>query len=113
MDDAKLRTVWQQRQQADTVAPLSLPLANLMKRTLAKRVRQLARLAAVWEEVVPPQMADHTALQSYQRSILTVLVDSAPHRFQLQTLLAGGLLMEIRRRFSGPLDKVKLLPGRF
>ena len=36
MDDAQLRTVWQQRQFHDRVAPLSAPLATLMKHNLAQ-----------------------------------------------------------------------------
>ena len=113
MDDAQLRTVWQQRQFDDRIAPLSQPLGAFMKRVLAKRVRRLSRLAAIWDEVIPPQIGEHTALESFNGGVLRVLVDSAPHRFQLQTLLSGGLQREIQRRFEGPLNKVRLVPGQF
>ena len=113
MDDAQLRTVWQQRQFHDRVAPLSAPLATLMKHNLAKRVRQLSKLAEIWDEVIPEQIACHTALEGYHRGVLTVMVDSAPHRYQLQVLLAGGLQSEIQARFSGAITKIKLEPGQF
>ena len=113
MDDAQLRTVWQQRQFDDRTAHLSQPLTLLMKHTLAKRVRQLSKLAEVWDEVVPESIRDHTALEGFQRGVLTVIVDSSTHRYQLRTLLSGGLLGEIRRRFPAALDRVRLVPGQF
>ncbi len=112
MDDAQLRTVWQQRQLREPAVPLGLPLAYLMKHTLGRRVRQVGRLAEIWEEVIPAPLAEHTALEGFRSGTLTVLVDSAPHRFQLRQLLDGGLLDELRRRFSGALNKVRLVPGQ-
>jgi len=113
MDDFKLRTVWQQRQFKDRAAPLGQPLANLMKHTLAKRVRQLSQLAGVWDELIPDDIRDHTALEGFNRGVLSVMVDSAPHRFLLQNLLNGGLRREIQGRFAGGLDKIRLVPGQF
>jgi predicted nucleic acid-binding Zn ribbon protein len=113
MDDAQLRTVWQQRQIDDRVAHLSQPLAVLTKRVLAKKVRQLSRLAAIWDEIVPQAIAEHTALESFVRGTLTVIVDTASHRFQLHTLLSNGLLKNLQSRFSGALERVKLVPGQF
>lgn len=113
MDDSQLRTVWQQRQINDRSAHLSGPLAMLMKHTLAKKVRQLSNLAEVWDEVIPAGIRDHTALDSMNKGVLTVMVDSAAHRFLLQTLLNNGLTKAIQARFSGALGKVKLVPGQF
>lgn len=113
MDDAQLRTVWQQRQLGEPATLLGEPLAVFMKRKLAKRVRQLSRLAAVWDEVIPAEISRHTALDGLQRGVLTVLVDSAPHRFQLQTLLDAGLKAEIQTRYAGCLNRIRLVPGRF
>lgn len=113
MDDAQLRTVWQQRQFNDRAVPLNKPLALLMKYTLGRRVRQLGRLAEIWEEMIPEGLLRHTALESFRSGVLAVLVDSAAHRFQLRTLLDGGLMRELQRRFSGALNKVRLTPGQF
>ncbi len=113
MDEAQLRTVWQQRQFNDRAMPLSQPIGILMKHTLAKRAKQLGQLSEIWDEVVPEEIAEHTALEGFHRSVLTVMVDSAPHRYQLQTLLAGGLTKEIQSRFPGALNKIRLIPGQF
>jgi hypothetical protein len=52
-------------------------------------------------------------LESFSRGVLTVLVDSAPHRFQLQTLLGGGILKALQQQFSGAINRVRLVPGQF
>jgi len=85
----------------------------LMKHTLGKKVRQLSSLAVVWDEVIPSTIRNHTALDSFRAGVLTVLVDSSSHRYQLQTLLTAGLMKEIRRRFPGSLNKIRLIPGQF
>ena len=113
MDDAQLRTIWHQRQFPSRLAPLTEPLTYLMKYKLGKRVRQVGQLAALWDEMVPDIIRDHTALDSFQRGTLTVLVDSPSHRFHLQTLLNGGLTKALQDRFSGALNKVRLVPGQF
>jgi len=113
MDDAQLRTIWQQRQPRTRLSHLSEPLTILMKHRLEKKVRQLARLAEIWDETIPRQISRHTALEGFSRGVLTVLVDSASHRFQLRTLLDGGLTQAIRERFSGAINKVRLVPGQF
>lgn len=113
MDDTQLRTLWLQRQYKDRISPLSHPLTVLMKYQLGKRVRQLSKLAAIWDEIVPDGIRNHTALESFRDGVLTALVDSASHRYQLQVLLTGGLTREIRSRFSGTLKKIRLIPGQF
>jgi len=113
MDDAQLRTIWQQRQFDDRVSHLSHPLAMLMKHTLGKRVRQLSSLAEIWDDLIPRAIHDHTAMDRFNGGVLTVLVDSPAHRFQLRNLLDGGIMREIQRRFSGALNKIRLVPGQF
>jgi hypothetical protein len=113
MDDAQLQTVWRQRQIKESVSHLSGPLAMLMKHTLGKRVRQLGALAEVWDELIPQGVRDHTALESFSAGVLTVIVDSAPHRFHLQTLLAGGVQAQLQQQAKVPLNKVRLVPGQF
>jgi predicted nucleic acid-binding Zn ribbon protein len=113
MDDAQLRTVWNNAQQPPRLAHLSEPMTLLVKRTLAKKVRQVGQIAAIWDELVPDDLARHTALEGLNRGVLRVTVDSASHRYQLRTLLDGGLMAQLQDRFGGTLRKVTLLPGQF
>ncbi len=95
MDDAQLMTVWQQRQFPPGRRRCPGRWPSLMKRKLARRVRQLSRLAEAWDQLLPQSIRDHTALEGFQNGVLTVLVDSSAHRFQLQTLLNAGLLAQL------------------
>ncbi|MFW6066204.1 MAG: DUF721 domain-containing protein [Planctomycetota bacterium] len=113
MDDALLQTIWQQRRPAERASHVSGPVQMFMKYRLAKRVRALGQLAGIWDELVPADIRDHTALERLQRGTLTVTVDSSAHRFRLQMLLNGGLTAQMRQRFSGALNKVRLVPGQF
>ena len=113
MDDAQLQTVWRNRQANWHCDPIARPLAMFMKHTLGRRVKQVGKLVGAWQEVIPAELAEHTCLESFQRGVLTVLVDTAAHRFQLQNLLNAGLIKDLQKRFGGPLNRVKLVPGQF
>ncbi len=113
MDESQLRRVWENRQPRQRMSPLSDPLGHLMEHRLAKRVRQIGLVSVVWDECIPDYIRDHTALVSFARGTLTVAVDSAAHRYELQHLLRGGLEGAVRERLPGALNRIKLVPGAF
>ena len=41
--------------------------------------------------MIPSTFLDHTALESFSKGTLTVLVDSSAHLYELRTLLLSGL----------------------
>ncbi len=118
MQERQLRNVWQNRRRstgamgADRVSMLAEPLNRLVNKHLAKRVRRIGQLSAAWEECVPDFIREHTALVGFNGGTLTVVVDSASHRYRLEMLLRAGLLDAIRERFSGALNRVRLTPGQ-
>ena len=113
MEERQLRNVWRNRQQTNRICTLAEPLRHLVKHHLAKRVRQIGQLSIAWDECIPETILEHTALVTFTRGTLTVAVDSAPHRYQLQMLLRDGLIEAIRERFSGALNRIRLVPGGF
>jgi predicted nucleic acid-binding Zn ribbon protein len=113
MDEWQLRNVWHNRQPRHRIVPLGETLTHLMQARLAKRVRQIGVLAAIWDECVPEYIREHTALVNFARGTLTVAVDSAAHRYQLQVLLRNGLQEAIRERFPGSVNRIRLVPGQF
>lgn len=113
MDESQLGNVWHNRQNRDGIAPLAEPLIHLMETHLAKRVRQIGALAAIWDECIPEYIREHTALVNFARGTLTVAVDSAAHRYQLQLRLRNGLQEAIRERFPGSVNRIRLVPGQF
>src|SRR5690606_16510010 len=60
-------------------------------RQVEKRQSKLATLADVWCRLVPDSLLARCALESFHRGRLTVIVDSAPHLFQLRQVLLAGV----------------------
>ena len=109
---------WGESRLDEVAAPDEVPLLAgairfLVKRRLAKRVKMIGKISQIWDETVPGSIREHTALVSFIRGTLTVAVDSAAHRYQLETLLRDGLFEIIRERFGGPLNRIRLVPGVF
>ena len=115
MDDAQLRTVWQQRQIDDRIAHVSQPLAILTKHVLAKRFRQLSNLAAIWDEIDPRRHRRAHRAGEFLSTPRRADGDGGlgPPSLPAPTLLDGGLMREIQARFRGALNKVRLVPGQF
>jgi len=113
VQDAQLRTIWQQRQPKETVAHLAEPLTMLMKHQIGRRVKKLSELSVIWDELLPDVIRDHTVLDDFSNGTLKVVVDSPAVRFELQTLLRSGIEKELKTRFNGPLNKIKIVPGQF
>lgn len=74
-----------------------------------KMQRKLGRLAALWTELVPESLASRTRLAGLHRGVLQVAVDSAATSFELDRLLRGGVLLQLQRRHTGTLVRVKVV----
>lgn len=114
MDESQLRQIWQNRQPRRRATTLGDSLSVFMEDRLARRVRQIGRLAEVWDACIPDYIREHTALVTFNRGTLTVAVSSSPHRYQLRLLLNNGLEQAIRERFTGgALNRIRLVPGSY
>lgn len=89
------------------------PLTMLMKHEIGRRVKKLSELSVIWDELLPDVIRDHAVLEDFSSGTLKVVVDSPAVRFELQTLLRSGIERELKARFKGPLNKIKIVPGQF
>ena len=64
---------------------------GLFQQQVSRRHTKFAQLADLWCRVVPESALAHCALETYHRGRLTVLVDTAPHLYELKQLLLAGL----------------------
>lgn len=60
-------------------------------RQVEKRQDKLATLADTWCRLVPERLLARCALESFHRGRLTVIVDSAPHLYELRQILLAGI----------------------
>ena len=91
-EDQQLRRI-SQFKAAGTKGPAEFgpEVVEFYKQSVAKRQGKFTKLAEAWAALVPPLLADRCALDSFSRGVLTVLVDSASHLYDLKTLLLAGL----------------------
>lgn len=95
-------------------APLGEAMIQLYHGQVARRQSKLAVLADVWCRLVPDQLLERCALESFHRGRLTVIVDSAPHLYQLKQLLLAGLEVQLLAACRGAgLRRIALKRGRW
>jgi hypothetical protein len=74
--------------------PLGPEVAGVFK-LIDKRHRKLGGVSEVWGTLVPQLIQEHVALEGFSRGVLTVLVDSSAHLYDLKQLLLAGLEKQI------------------
>lgn len=83
-------------------------LVDYHKRHIERPARQLADLAEMWEQLVPPHLLNRTRLESFSRGVLRVAVDSSPHLYELDHLLRNGLQRSIARLHGPAMHRIRL-----
>ena len=112
-DKSKLQRIWQSRQLRPAALPIREYLERFLKKSLAPRRKSTGPLTQAWFGLLPPDLLEHTFLDSFRRGQLTVLVDTAAHLAELNWLLREGFekRTKFRRRlrpFRGILLKAVL-----
>jgi hypothetical protein len=93
---------------------LGVEVVHFFKQSVDKRQRKFGKIAHCWAQLVPENLAEHCALESLHRGVLTVMVDSASHLYELKQLMLEGLEKQLKMTCpSANLKKVMLKPGRW
>jgi hypothetical protein len=103
------------KQRNDPVgAPLGPEMIGFFKQSVQRRQTKLAKIAECWGALVPEMLCDHCALESYNRGVLVVIVDSSSHLYELKQLLLAGLEQQLLLACkSAGLRKITLKSGRW
>src|SRR5512133_681878 len=75
-------------------ATLGASLVRFYKTTV-QRTRKFGSIGEVWETLLPPDLLEHTCLESFRAGNLVVLVDSSPHLYRLKQLMLQDLQKRI------------------
>ena len=113
---AELRRLqrWKARRTPRETPSLGAEVVRLFDKQIRPRQDKFGKLGHAWASLVPPALADHCALEGYSRGTLNVIVDSAPHLYELKQLLLAGLQEQLRLACpSAALRRVNLRPGRW
>ena len=94
--------------------PLGPAMIGFFKQSVAKRQTKLAKIAECWGALIPETLNEHCSLESLARGVLTVIVDSSSHLYELKQLLLAGLQQQVMLVCkSAGLKKIVLKPGRW
>ena len=66
-------------------------MVDLFQGNIARHHRKFGGLAEIWCQLVPARYLGRCTLSSFQKGKLVVLVDSAPHLYELKQLMLSGL----------------------
>jgi hypothetical protein len=115
LQDADFRRLARVKQRARRETPtLGEPMVAFFKHSVQKRQTKFASLGECWSTLIPETFLEHTALDSFTRGTLTVLVDSSSHLYELKQLLLAGLQTQLLLACkSAGLRKIVLKPGRW
>lgn len=113
--DAELRRLQRVKSTAGADdALLGAEVVSFFKQSVVKRQTKFGKLADVWQALIPTPLVEHTALESFAKGSLTVLVDSAAHLYELKQLLLAGLEKQLLLACkSAGLRKISLKQGRW
>jgi hypothetical protein len=77
------------------------------EKTVAKPAEKLSGISELWEAHVPANLLSRTRLAGFHRGTLTVAVDSATVRAEIDAQLRGGLLRTLQTESRGAVYRVK------
>jgi hypothetical protein len=96
------------------IPALGPDMLAFFKQNVQKRQTKFAPIAECWQQLIPEILLEHTALESFTRGQLTVLVDSSSHLYELNQLLLAGLRKQLLLACKAAgLRKIILKPGRW
>lgn len=87
----QLDRAWQNRQAKAQPVRLGQIVRALVRAEGLDKPSPLIELRSTWEELVGPELSNHSCLEGLRRGTLRVKVDSAPHMAELKILVQGGL----------------------
>lgn len=96
---------WRNRKPRDQTLAF---LVDHVKAQVVRPHRQVGQFAELWQELVPPELAERTSLGSFTRGILTIHVADSATLYQLDRLLRGGVEQQLRQRSRTTLRSVRL-----
>ncbi len=85
---------------------------DFFKRKVKKKYNKLGKILHAWQELLPVTLQEHSCIESLNRGVLKVLVDSQVYYAELDMLVRSGLvdrILEIEPNL--PAFQIKLVRG--
>lgn len=114
MDGDRLKVFSLQTLLTNKKSPETRDLARLgdvllpwYEKAVEKPAEKMEGISEQWETLVPERIRIRSRLIGFQRGVLTVALDSAAMRAEMDATLRGGLLRELQAGTKGAIFRVK------
>lgn len=108
----QLQHIWQNRQGRKDAVPVGSLVRTLLKNERLDGPSPLMDLGKIWATVVGPELSRHSRPEALRRGTLRVVVDSAAHLVELQSLVRDGLVKQVAAVFEQrPIKIIRLRLG--
>ncbi|NIA07210.1 MAG: DUF721 domain-containing protein [Actinobacteria bacterium] len=108
----QLRQIWQNRQCRRDPVAVGSSVRALLKAERLDGPSPLMDLRRVWASAVGPELSRHSRPEALRRGTLRVVVDSAAHLAELQSLVRAGLAKQVAVDFDQrPIKIIRLRLG--
>lgn len=108
--DAMLHRLRTYRVRPPRAQPITADIDRIQRD--ADRVHsQLGPAIESWLAVVPEPIRSRSRVVALRSGVMTVQVDSAAVRYELDAMLRANLLARLRKTLRGPLNRIKLQVG--
>jgi len=77
------------------------------EKTVAKPAKQLGPVIELWQTLVPAPLQSRSRLLGLSRGTLSIALDSATTRAELEACLRSGLLRQLQTESRGTIFKIK------
>lgn len=111
LEVVSLQTLLTNKKRPDTrdAARLGDVLLPWFERTVARPAARMEGVAELWQLHVSANIVKHSRLAGFLKGTLTVALDSATVRAELETRLRSGLLRVLQTESKGALFRVKTM----
>jgi hypothetical protein len=111
-DTKSLQRITRLREKGITSEKLGHVLQKYVKKTLQPKWKKLTKVSQAWQEILPEELVEHSCLEKLQAGQLYVKVDNAAYLYELQLLIKGDLLEQLRQSCPGlSISRIKLERG--
>src|SRR5882672_4280748 len=108
----RLEQLRQQRGKPEREWGIGSVIASI-EREGRRRDRNLGRAGELWDQLLPAELVRQTKLVGFRGGVLSVIVESASARYELDRALRGGLEQQLRAQLPNTLVRIKVTVGRF
>jgi len=98
MDNRQLSNItgYRKKTKRNPVDRLDVVINKVLEGDISVKQKKISPVIDAWEDILPPELKDHSQIQEFKGNILWVKIDNPTYLYNMQTL-KKELLAELQR----------------